>query len=239
MNTVDGNMENEKIKKLEKRIKVLEKAYKKKNNKNGMLWGIVIILFVVLICTQIEYFQVDDNHVGLVLAFVGILATFVVISNYSQLKTMEDKHSAMDDRFETAIKDISRVEITIDNTVKELNSLSNMNFALSMATMFKEVKAYEAAIHWFFLSLESINELEDRNVLKSRNQRIILSSIYYIIQDFINADSEALEDSDIDNYMSIIQNVKISDKVEERNFISRFLFDSKGKFSKRLFDNDK
>ena len=53
------------------------------------LIAIVIVLLVVEICCHISNCVVSESNI--VLTFVGILATFVVVSNYAQVKSIEDK----------------------------------------------------------------------------------------------------------------------------------------------------
>lgn len=199
----------EKIKKLEERIKVLEKAYKKKNDKNGMLWGIVIILFVVLICTQIPYFQVDNNYVGLVLAFVGILATFVVISNYSQLKTMEDKHRAMDDRFEDVFEELEESNKNMTVSINDATVFTDVVLHISLGMSFVTLTNNNHAVLAFFNALEKSFLFKDNTVLQEKYQNSIIESIYLAIKNDLHNWSHSHES--LKEFMSHIENSKYGD----------------------------
>ncbi|MDR2066144.1 MAG: hypothetical protein LBP85_10620 [Prevotellaceae bacterium] len=96
------------------------------------LWGIVIILLGAIFFSQIEYFKIRDNHVGLVLGFIGVLATFVVVGNYVQVKEVkndfvaesaksEKKIEALEDRIEKLHESMSNAH----DTIKELRNLGD------------------------------------------------------------------------------------------------------------------
>jgi hypothetical protein len=53
------------------------------------LLGVIIILLCVIFCCHVPVFSIEDNKIGVILAFVGILATFIVISNYAQVKEVK------------------------------------------------------------------------------------------------------------------------------------------------------
>jgi len=87
------------INKVEDDIDVIKSELEKKQSKekyrfHWFLWGIVIILLAAIFCSQIPYLQIKDNYVGLTIGFIGILATFVVVSNYAQVKEVKDEIDA-------------------------------------------------------------------------------------------------------------------------------------------------
>ncbi|MDR1561213.1 MAG: hypothetical protein LBS23_02550, partial [Holosporaceae bacterium] len=69
------------------------------------LWGIVIILLGGIFFSQIKYFQIEDNYVGLVLGFIGVLATFIVVSNYVQVKSVQNEINMIRDELDKSIYD--------------------------------------------------------------------------------------------------------------------------------------
>ena len=85
------------------------------------LWiGIIIIMLGAIIFALLPCMHFNDNYVGLVLSFVGIMSTFVVISNYAQVKDIEsntkeqimelkNKYAAIIARMETLNKEYSSV----------------------------------------------------------------------------------------------------------------------------------
>jgi hypothetical protein len=69
---------------------------------NHWFWiGIIIILLGTILFCLVPRIDINENYAGIVLGFVGILATFIVVSNYAQVKDIENK-------FETKIKDLKK-----------------------------------------------------------------------------------------------------------------------------------
>jgi hypothetical protein len=56
-------------------------------------WDLVTIIIIVLlgidICLHIDLVTITDQNI--ILTFIGILATFVVVSNYWQVKSIQDE----------------------------------------------------------------------------------------------------------------------------------------------------
>lgn len=86
--------------------------------KNYANW-IIIVLLIILIGTDIfihlPFISIESNYCAIVLGFVGILATFVVISNYAQVKDIERT-------FENKIDEINNKMGTIDQKLEEINN---------------------------------------------------------------------------------------------------------------------
>jgi hypothetical protein len=53
------------------------------------LWGIIIILLGTIVFCLIPKIDITNNYVSVIFGFVGILATFIVVSNYAQVKEIE------------------------------------------------------------------------------------------------------------------------------------------------------
>jgi hypothetical protein len=67
-------------------------------------WFALIIIIVLIgfdIAIHIPVINIECNYFGAMIGFVGVLATFVVISNYAQVKEIEKK-------FDKAIADTER-----------------------------------------------------------------------------------------------------------------------------------
>jgi hypothetical protein len=85
------------------------------------LWvGVIIILLGAILFALLPCMQFDGNYTGLILSFVGIMSTFVVISNYAQVKDvesstmerireLENKNTTLIARLETLNKEYSSV----------------------------------------------------------------------------------------------------------------------------------
>jgi hypothetical protein len=76
---------------LKSRIDKLEKQNLKIGHSrfHYFLWGIVILILGTILFFMVP--KIQENYVGGILAFVGILATFIVVSNYMQVKSIQDE----------------------------------------------------------------------------------------------------------------------------------------------------
>lgn len=89
------------------------------------LWGIVIILLGGILFSQIEYFRIMDNHVGLVLGFVGVLATFIVVSNYAQIKHVQDELNKVQDKTNKVKDELNKFQDALTIIHNESKALKN------------------------------------------------------------------------------------------------------------------
>jgi tetratricopeptide (TPR) repeat protein len=83
--------------------------------------GLIIILLFVDICFHICDTVIKDDHI--ILVFVGILATFVVISNFAQVKDAKDEFAKERARLEAVIEDkIKQAKDEFDKAQTQLES---------------------------------------------------------------------------------------------------------------------
>jgi hypothetical protein len=71
---------------------------------NWLIVGVVIILLGFDFYCHIP--TIDISNIGLVLSFIGVLATFVVISNYAQVHKIERKVENFDKEIRKLKKEI-------------------------------------------------------------------------------------------------------------------------------------
>lgn len=81
---------------------------------NYFAWGVVIILILGIILFNSIPVISNPNDISLVLSFVGILATFIVVGNYLQVKDVEKK-------FDESIK---IVEKKLDESIKKSEDIT-------------------------------------------------------------------------------------------------------------------
>jgi hypothetical protein len=81
------------------------------------LEGIVILLVGIDICVHLSCDVIKSDHI--ILVFVGILATFIVVSNYAQINIIEGKFQTLRDDFgkireesESLKKNLEKTELT-------------------------------------------------------------------------------------------------------------------------------
>lgn len=101
---------------------------------NYFAWGVVIILILGIILFNSIPVISNPNDISLVLSFVGILATFIVVGNYLQVKEVEKKfdeavlkqNKAVYQEIYSKMKDLNIVIEYLQNTTKEKNSNNNL-----------------------------------------------------------------------------------------------------------------
>ncbi|MDR0754579.1 MAG: hypothetical protein LBF04_04240 [Prevotellaceae bacterium] len=172
INKIDSEQRkiNDKIKDLETTVKKLNdcKTGYKKDTKNKyrqfdwFLWGILIILLGAILFFLIPVIQ--ENYVGGILAFVGIIATFIVISNYMQVKEIKGKYSntvkEIEDRYNNTVKDFNEKFVNIGNEIR------NMQIGLSMSyAAINEENNPLTSLQYYLraISLGMENVLEEKN----------------------------------------------------------------------------
>jgi hypothetical protein len=79
--------------------------------------GIIIILLGFDFACHIPCLSVTSNYVGAILAFVGILATFVVVGNYAQVKDLEHRYLR---EIETVSEEVEVLRNELRNEVNRL-----------------------------------------------------------------------------------------------------------------------
>ncbi|GHU85415.1 hypothetical protein FACS1894153_0590 [Bacteroidia bacterium] len=108
---------NLEIKKLEKKIKCLK------------LWfwiPSVLSATIMILCICIILCKWDTKlDTSLIISFVGILATFVVISSYSQVKDIENKFEKAISELKDKTEEIDKLKQKADNLVEILKIKEN------------------------------------------------------------------------------------------------------------------
>lgn len=100
-----------------------------KFNEYLKLIGYVLITFVIvwiLALVSNKYFDVEIDSDTAIISFIGIIATFIVVGNYSQVAEMRNqaleqtnKYNAKIDEFNAKMKDIERLETQFnENQIK-------------------------------------------------------------------------------------------------------------------------
>ena len=118
---------------------------KKKNNKNYIysLFGISIILIFISITLNISQYIVTDESI--VLLFIGILATFIVVSNYSQVS---DIKSNIDNKIEKLEEQQAEVLTLKKQMIRIENSVTQFLF-VQLQYYFEEGMKVEAFDYFF------------------------------------------------------------------------------------------
>ena len=82
--------------------------------------GIVIILLGIDICCHIKSGVIVFESDHIILTFVGILATFVVVGNYAQVKEIESKVNTKVNNIDSNISKIENIVSEVDEIKKQV-----------------------------------------------------------------------------------------------------------------------
>jgi len=134
-----------------------------------LLWiaGLSVLFFVLFVLlNHFVGFGISDDSI--ILTFVGIVATFVVVSNYIQVKEVEKK-------FDEKIKDIKKFSTTIEKNkwdikteVAELKNMvlrnkleSEAGVYTTLATFYFESGEFEKSFSVYFAALKNYVSVEN------------------------------------------------------------------------------
>jgi len=171
-----------------------------------ILIGAIAFWFLAVLAYECFNFGVIDEK-GIILSLVGILATFVVVSNYMQLKEIKSE-------FSLQINEIER-KIFIKNQ-KEMHkflSLSNVNIADSLSSTFGW--SVNNVIKHMGLAILEAKKSEDE---KTINDVLIEAERYYNRELFRHKKdiNESVFNDFINGLKSISQNYDLVNKIEKQ-----------------------
>ncbi|MDR1340134.1 MAG: hypothetical protein LBK58_08800 [Prevotellaceae bacterium] len=184
------------IDKSEKQIEELNKQISKLTGiKTIFYWvsGFSFLLSIIAICGAFVFKNTVIVEESIVLISVGILATFVVVSQYIQVKEVKDEIAEVRSTEKETEKTIANINAEIKQKIRELYSTSEIQ--MLVGDVYSEVNVKQAIIH-YLLALEymfdetdemgteivisQLNELlknKKDEVKQAMGDRIILSSI--------------------------------------------------------------
>ncbi|MDR2407952.1 MAG: hypothetical protein LBE13_07565 [Bacteroidales bacterium] len=136
------------------------------------LLGLIIILLGFIFASKFEYFEYKENYVGLILAFVGILATFIVVSNYAQVKEAKDEFST---KVKEAEKKFDEKKEEIEVAFNRKIEISEEKSASVFNVKFIEIELKFKDIELKFKDIES--RIEDIELKASKYGNIPLKII--------------------------------------------------------------
>jgi hypothetical protein len=172
------------------------------------LLGIIMILLGTIIFCLIPKIDITNNYVSAIFGFVGILATFVVVSNYAQVKDVKDE-------FDRQVKDIEgkfeekieKLEKNNDEKIKQSLNDSLFIMKLEFFYYFMKRSPYDPS--------EAINYLSDtaKHMKDVRNKVFIwefINDSYSVINNYFNS----IEDDCLDIFIEVLlENSTIDDRI--------------------------
>lgn len=171
------------------------------------LIGISLVISVVAISFHIAQFTIDNTSI--ILVFVGILATFVVISNYAQVMSVKNEFTAQVKENKNDIDGLYK-----KNEKQMFKFLSYININLADTFSRKDMWEPRMVIKHLILAIDAAKKSEDKEAINNVLREI---SSYHSTNLFKNKDiSLSLFNNFIDNLQSISNNDYLVDKIKEQ-----------------------
>ncbi|MDR3226281.1 MAG: hypothetical protein LBT56_01235 [Prevotellaceae bacterium] len=155
--------------------------------------GFVFACFIPVIA-------VNNNYIGIILAFVGILATFVVVSNYAQVRDIENKTK----------EQINELKIEIDDKIEDLLQLN-----LSIISYYRAVEYWRMKENYDFYFISIFESLRYLTLIKSAQQKenriiILIDEMQRVIYNMKQGQIKLNTISEHQlNWLSILNNINI------------------------------
>jgi positive regulator of sigma E activity len=120
------------------------------------LEGIIIILLGVIVFHH--FYEIEGNDVTLILSFVGILATFIVVSNYAQVKEIKDEVEAYKQKMGSEIaSENKKLEEKLNSNIKNLEEKIMMENNITRGLAYENIAPKAAILHYLYPLLTSLN----------------------------------------------------------------------------------
>jgi hypothetical protein len=125
--------------------------------------GVIIILIGAILFCLIPRVDMHENYASILLSFVGILATFIVIGNYAQVKDIESKFDRKMVELNNKITDQNRIKKELDEIKDSLTeavaNVNNINADLNCEKQF-----FLNAIHNYIETVKRLSNLQKNNI---------------------------------------------------------------------------
>jgi len=141
-------------------------------SRNWYLIIIIIILLGVIIFCSIPKMDIENNYIGAILGFVGIMATFIVVGNYALVYQIRKDFDSSINNLELRIKEFEN----IDENIKKQDSIW-ININIMLANMYFEEKKYYKSYSNYLNALFQMIEVNEPNV------KSIVDLITFLIED--------------------------------------------------------
>jgi len=206
-----------------------------KQNKVNKIWLIFSVIFMVtlFVCFLVFKFnypkEIETALSVLIIAFIGALATIVVVRNDSQVKNLENEFnhkinkyeqitSKLNSEFNNTESKLKQLFLELKSKINKQEIIENANSATTNAMMYYRNKDYKTAIGWYIIA--------SYNYDRYGNKEEIISQMLDQIIEIINQNTEYVEKNDIDVYIQLLNDVN-NIKAKE---VVRLLDDIKGYF---------
>jgi cell division protein FtsL len=182
-----------------------------------VLFGAIVFFTFAVVLNRAYHFGISDTSV--VLAFVGILATFIVVSNYIQMKDLERKIKDLDTKVNDSLTNV-------ENTFKKENNITKLEligaFMVELVKGLMDGKKYDVILgllinqtvaYWQLIYL--FGKSEEVNI---QHLNASFKYIDFVLDNIAKENTEIPWDNDkIDDYLSTLENDSRFERI--RNFL--------------------
>jgi hypothetical protein len=179
-------------------------------------WFFVILSFafslaslIVVVCCNINW-NLELISSGIAFAFIGVLATFIVISNFMQVKEIEEKVKETDKKYDDIKDEIEASKFYTDMSISFNDMLNNMALMTNAPEIDKYVlfpMSYSDAGNFLFSALSTIERgirLHEKDNNNDTAKSIIEIAIKYINKKITKDNSVFLNNKSRFPYIAII-----------------------------------
>jgi hypothetical protein len=168
----------------------------------------VILLLGTDIALHISCEVITSDHI--ILVFVGILATFIVVSNYAQVKEIENKfdrkakelEDILDERISRATNNLAKIAMQKDCEGNILANIQNVA-VLSQTT---DADSIVTAISYCALNIREIREIKKSDFVNIQEGDYPLGNFIETIK--INMDKNFFENAEIDTLKVFLKRIE-------------------------------
>lgn len=110
----------------------------------AILWGVILVIVmmgVLWISSKLHIFEDMPTSESIVITFIGILATFVVVSNFSQVANIEQKTDNKIAEIEGEVNRISKLCLDEDESTSLISSVAQVQESISIIKGVEELKS--------------------------------------------------------------------------------------------------
>jgi hypothetical protein len=112
----------------------------------ALRWGIILSIVIVSalwVSSRLQIFEGMPSSESLVITFIGILATFVVVSNFSQVANIEQKADSKIKEIEDKVKVISKQCLDENESTSLASSIAQVQKSINVIKGTDELKSLE------------------------------------------------------------------------------------------------
>lgn len=146
-----------------------------KNNEYLKLIGYVLLTFVVvwiLALISNKCFDIEINSDTAIISFIGIIATFIVVGNYSQVAEMRNQaleqtknYNLKIEEFDSKLKEIDKLKESVEAKEKDINNLqiefyeSQVKIYMGFSTIYYSSKNFSTTFYLTIMILKLFKKI--------------------------------------------------------------------------------